>query len=438
MEEIEKPSGKEEKIETKQVDTRIWMDHSKLGVICLEGKEDRDRRLKIDEEINKDWDKLMKEKDVELAKKIGDGANEEEVKQERLRFQMKVEKLKKLKLQDSMAEERTKQFKDYELVDEFEEIKKLDFVVYKKNGKNVVGRVIEKNDLKTLKLLVDNECRLVRATHCSKIFLLECVIYLKDRVLEKTLEIDLNAKMWTIMSHEVNTALQDLFSISSFCFVDGMKIENVSKIDETQDKDKLISQFKRSNINISLIDPKIYYKVDKEKETISIDMDANLGQVPLLHNSPLEILLITPESLRGVQLYNTVRYNPATTLKCFVYPCSSIYVHGIGIYGPYPNTKGPQSFKFLLEIENMKTSEKTTNALYIENEEPAIWKLFFNNPILVKEDECFSVKVRKNLSRGLVYALKSDSEIFYGDDGVRFSVANFEDHFLASVYYTRS
>lgn len=436
MEEVEKVQEVEQKVKENEEDARVWIDHPKLGIICLEPKEDKDRRLNIKEEMNKDWDKLMKELDEALAQKLSDGANEEDVKEERLRFQMKVEKFKKLKLEDQMAEERVKQFEEYDLVDEFEIIKKLDFVGYKKKGKNVVGRVLEIDGLRALKVLIGTECKLVRMTHCSKILTMDFVVYMKDRVLEKPVELDLNAKIETIMTYEVNTALQDLFSISNFCFVDGLKIETVPKIEDTQDKDKLIKQFKQSNIDISLVDPKIYYKIDKEKETIYIDSNATLAQVPLLHNNPLEIMLMTPENLRGVQLYDTVRYNPATTLTCSIYPCSSIYVHGIGIYGPYPNTKGPQSFKFLLEIENMKSGDRSTNALYIENEEPAIWKLFFNKPILVKEDECFSVKVHESVSRGLVYALYSENGIFYGDDGVRFSVANFEDHFLASVYYT--
>lgn len=427
-----------EKSNEDERNTKIWIDHPKLGIICLERKCDKDRREKLEEELVKDWDKLLAEKDEEIARRLGDGGNEEEIKAEGIEFKKKAEKYKELQLEEKIAEERDREFEDYELLDEFEEIKKRDYVVYKKKGVNIVGQVIEINELKTLKVLVDMEYKLLRTLLTSKVFFLQCVVYLKDRVLEKEIEVDINTPMETLLSYEVNNALQDIFSISNFIFCDGLRIVLVPQIEDTNDKEEIIKKYKKKKIDKNFMDLKTHYKEDKDKGVIYIDKNSTLAKIPQLHNNPLEILLITPEDLRAVQLYDTVKYGPAISLSCSIYPSKSLYVHGIGIYGPYPNTKGTESFRFLLEIENMKTGENSKNALCIENEEPAVWKLFFNKPVFVKADESFRIKCNPVHSKGLVYALKSKDGVVFGDDGVRFTVANFEDHFIASVYYSCS
>lgn len=340
-------------------------------------------------------------------------------------------------MENELAEARIGQFKDYELVDEFEMVKKSDYVVYNKQGKNNVGLVVEIDGLKTFKVLVDMEYKLIKARLASKVFFIDCVVYLKDRVFEKRIEVDVNSKMKLILEYEVNNALQDLFSVSNFAFVNGLRVKQVTKIEEEYNKEELVKKFQKAKVDISHVDIKKYYKIDEENEIIYVDEGAKFAQIPIFHNNPLEILLITPENLLGVQLYNDVKFSPATNLSCSVYSGSTIYVHGIGIYGPYPNTKGPQSFKFLLELENMKTGEISRNSLCIENEEPAIWKLFFSKPVLVREDEMFEVRCDENISKGLVYALQGDGPVFYGNDGVRFNLENYGNQFLASVYYTR-
>lgn len=436
MENIDKEAEETEKSKIIQEGNQVWLDHPKLGIICLERKEHRDKRLKIGEELNKDWDNLMKEKDENIARRIGEGANEEEMNQERLTFQKKAEKYKQIQLEEKLAEDRINQFKDHELVNEFEIVSKHDFVTYKKDGENLVGLVVEMNGQKTFKILIDLEYRLLRARLCSKVFFLDCVVYLKDSVLEKKIEVDINSKMDMLFSFEVSTALQDLFSISNFCFVNGMKVKIVKNIDDKLDKEELLKNYKNANISTSYIDTRVYYKIDKKKEVIYIDKNAKLAQVLPLHNNPLEILLITPENLRGVQLYKEVRYGPASNLTCRLTANKSISIHGIGIYGPYPNTEAHQSFKYMLELKNLTSGDTSTNSLLIENEEPAIWKLFFYKPIVVEEDDCFQVKCKEDISRGLVFAMKSEDGVFYGDDGIRFNVENFTDHFLASIYYT--
>lgn len=185
-----------------------------------------------------------------------------------------------------------------------------------------------------------------------------------------------------------------------------------------------------------LLDKKIYFM--ESEEYFDIFNDAKLGHI--LHEiisvqREFNCLLIRPSEVSSVQLFDRVQYRLSDRPGCSFTCNQEIYLLGISLYGPFPNSNGVSAYDFELKIHNSSTKESRKVSAKVEDQKEQIFKYFLDRPLNVRKHD--TVNVTMISGQGAVYVLDSDLYMFIGDDDVQFRLYNHLNNMIPSLYYCK-
>jgi chemotaxis protein histidine kinase CheA len=206
------------------------------------------------------------------------------------------------------------------------------------------------------------------------------------------------------------------------------KVAEEKKEEEKEDKEDL-------TVPADLIDSKAYHISQAETETFGIYSDARVGNIAPLFSTGLDILVIRPTELSLVQLYDRVLYKLSSDPGCTFTVAEEIYLHGFGLYGPFPNGKGVQAFDYVFSVYNARTRERQKMTAKVENQDERVYKFFLEKPMNVARSDM--VHISKVSGQGAVFVLESEQCVFVGDDDVHFRLTNHLNNMVASLYYSK-
>ena len=228
------------------------------------------------------------------------------------------------------------------------------------------------------------------------------------------------------------------------------------------------------------------YEEKSDQGILNVFYDSNLNQ--LLKISPnqvtpsinFDVVINSLQKLNTCQIFERIVYTKQSCPKGSFSPSNPIILHGFSMYGPFTNSHFPSFFNYNVKIHNTKNDEVQLVRCSVFDQKERYYKFFLNTPMYVDSGEFvdlistendkdlnkdqqglskklvdstnwtlesykdyrvksqeFNKKMEAQSGDGGVYVVSSDNMYFYGNDGVRFCIANHYYHSITSLYYEK-